>query len=318
VKYIKIIIAACLALLLLSPAAAFAQQPFSVAWENGRLSVRASNVPIGDVFAEVVRLTGMEVVGGEKLVGRLSVDFADLAPREALSRMLVGANYLVQERPARNGAAGSQLVVRIHSMDGYALPADAVSGRILVRALEDFVTSEAAYVAEEREEEAEDDPDVVEERREDRLEASKLATQGAFGPKAHIDSLIKFMDNYNDEIRLEALKAIGTRPMSVALETLVGALGDDVWEIRAASVEILGRATDPASLTAVGEVLEKGEDSDTRIDALRVLALRGDPASEIHLRAALKDNDALIRDVSAQLLAELDRRAQVKDTAGRQ
>ena len=47
----------------------------------------------------------------------------------------------------------------------------------------------------------------------------------------------------NDEIRLEALKAIGTRPMEgPALKALVETFADDAWEVRNASVDI--RASD--------------------------------------------------------------------------
>jgi hypothetical protein len=312
---------ACVCGLAVLSSSAVAQQPLDVQWVTGRLTVRASNVPLVEVVDQVARATGMDVIGREKLTGRVSVEFANLPLVPALARLLVDVNYLVQERqtsPAGTTASSSSLVLRIHSMDAaYTLPADALTGPIPVRALDQLVAAEAADVAETREQEAEDDPDVLEERREDQLEASALVAQGAFGPNAHIESLIALMDSYNDEIRLEALKAIGTRPMPAALETLTTALGDEAWEVRNAAVEILGRAGDADSIRAVGDVLETSDDRDARIDALRVLALRGGAGSEPHLRAVLTDSDALIRDVAAQLLAEIDRRALAKESTGR-
>jgi HEAT repeat protein len=307
---------ACLAYL---PLALGAQRPFDVTWSNGRLTVRAANAPLADVVGEVTRVTGIEVIGREKLVGRLSIDFKDLAPKDAFARLLVGVNYIVtvQERTAAGNATSGQLVVRIHSMEGYSLPAEAFRGSIIVPSLDRLMAAEAAEVAEERQEEAEDDPDVLEERREDKLEAERLAAQGAFGLKAPIDSIVAFLQNYNDEIRLQALKALGTRPIELVLDPIAGLLGDETWEVRTAAVEVLAGASDEVSLHKVGEVLETSDDRDARIDALRVLALRGDVASSVHLRAVLDDSDGLIRDAAAHVLAELDRRAQAKEGNGR-
>jgi len=295
----------------------FAQKPFEIAWTGERLTVHALNAPLGEVIAEVARQTGILIVGQEKLAGQLSIDFADLAPQEALTKLLADVNYIVQGRAGANGNTSSPLVVMIHSMGGSTLPAEAFSGPILVRELDVLMVVEANDVVDSRREEEEDDPDAVEDQHADKIQATALATQGAFGPKAPIDSLIKLMSSVNNEIRLEALKAIGTRPMPDALKALIGALGDEVWEVRNRSIEILGRATDVDSLRAVGETLLTSQDRDIRIDALRVLSLRGAPESADYLRAALKDADASIREVASLMLNELDRREQAKKRNGR-
>jgi HEAT repeat protein len=90
------------------------------------------------------------------------------------------------------------------------------------------------------------------------------------------------------------------------------ALGDEVWEVRMAAVEILGRDKSRESLATLGRLLEKNDDKDVRIGALRVLALRADPESAIYLRAVLKDEDPVIRAAAEQILAELDRREQAR------
>ena len=62
------------------------------------------------------------------------------------------------------------------------------------------------------------------------------------------------------------------------------------------------------SFRAVGETLKASEDRDVRIDALRVLAQRAQPASAPHLRETLKkEEDAALRDIIAFILAEFDR-----------
>lgn len=304
-------------LVVLFSSIALAQRPFDVKWVNERLSVRASGAPLADVIGEVARLTGAEVTGVDKLSGQISIDLADSTPKEALSKILAGVNYVVQERPAANGSVAPQLFVTVYSMAGNVGPADGLSGPLEIPTLIARVADEAADVEETREVEEEDDPDgVADEIREDKLEAAQLANDGAFGPEATVGSLIKLMDNYNDEIRIEALKALASRPMQAALAPLLEALGDEVWEVRTIAVEALGRASDRASLQAVGNVLRKSDDDDARLDALRVLAQRGDAAAAPYLKAVLKDSDSFIRETAERMLFELDRREQAKRARG--
>jgi hypothetical protein len=296
----------------------FAQRPFDVKFANERLSVRAADAPLADVIAEVARLAGIEVGGGDKLRGPLSIDFSEMAPKDALAKILSGVNYVIQERPAPGGTSARQIVVSVHSMAGYALPTEVFSGPLDVPALDALVAKEAADVEQEKEVDTDDDPDAsFAEVSQDKLAAAKLASEGAFGPKADVTSIAKHAQNfYNDEIRLEAMKTLGTRPMPSVLPHLIKALGDEAWEVRTAGVDILGRATDRESLQAVGQLLEKAPDPETRVDALRVLARRGDPESAIHLRAVLKDDDKLIRESAERMLAELDRRERAKAANG--
>jgi hypothetical protein len=311
---------ACLALLC---SATFAQRPFEITWANERLSVRASNAPLADVIAEVGRLTGIEVNGREKLTGLISVDIVDVPAKQALVTILADVNYIMQERPGPEGRPGRQLVVRVHSMAGYALPASALTEPVYVPALAELVAEQAAVVEEEKEEEREDDPDSFDDDvREAKLEASQLANEGAFGPKASVSSLIKLTENLdNVEIRLEALKTLGARPMQAALPSLLKALGDHVLDVSSAVVEILGQATDRASLQAVGQLLQTTANRDVRIGALRVLALRGDPESTVYLRAFVKTvdlkRDPPIRDAVEQMLTEFDRREREKQANDR-
>jgi hypothetical protein len=303
----------------------FAQSAFDVKWANERLTVSAANAPLIDVVREVSRLSGIEVVGAEKLSGSVSAEFRDLAPKQALDTLLTGVNYLITERPVAAGSRGRQLVVHVHSMAGTA-PAAANTSRtaapavapLVVPALEALVAEEAETAAEEREEE-EADPDLDELRAAERAKVSELASAGAFGPEANVSALITLAgDGHNHHVRLEAVKALGTRPMSTAVGALVRALGDEAWEVRSAAVDILGRATDAQSLAAVGGLLASDE-REIQISALRVIALRADTRSADHVRTLLtmKDVEPEIVQAANQLLAEFDLRARAQRAGDR-
>lgn len=296
-------------------ATALAQHPFDVRWSGERLSISAHDAVLADVVAEVSRIAGIEIVGGEKLSGQVTVDIMDLPPTEALAKLLAGVNYVVQERPQSADGAVRRLVVSVHSMVGYALPKSAFTGPVRVSALDAFVADEAEDEADDRDAEAED-PDTAEDMRQELGEASQLAAQGAFGPKVPLDSLIQLLKRPNDWVRAEAARALASRPattvVSRALPALIAALGDASVDVRNTVVEILGHASDHESMQAIGLLLEKNEDRDMRIRALRVLALRAQPESARYLQIGLKDPDKFIHDVAEQIQAELDRRIRAK------
>jgi hypothetical protein len=311
--YLGITSRACVAFVLLC-APAFAQQPLDITWANGGLTVHVSEAPLADVIQKVSQLIGIEVIGQEKLTGSVSVDFASLPTEPALVKLLTNVNYVIQEVAGSEPNAPQHLLLRVHSMsDGRTAPRT-MDGAIQVPALENLMTEEMHDAADEKEVEADDDdPDAVADARREKLEAAKLASEGAFGPDADVKQLLKLVENYyNDEVRLEALKALGTRPLDVSRRPAIKALGDEVWEIRLTAVEILGRDKSRESLATLGRLLEKNDDKDVRIGALRVLALRADPGSADYLRAVLKDEDPVIRAAAEQILAELDRREQAR------
>jgi hypothetical protein len=304
----------CVAWALLCAPAFAQQQPLDVTWADGGLTVHVSEAPLADVIQKVSQLTGLEVVGLEKLSGSVSVDFANLPPEPALVKILTNVNYVVQEVAGADANAPHHLVLRVHSMIEGSQRAPVLTGPIRVPALDALFTDEMHDLADEKEVEAEDDdPDAFEDARREKLEAARLASEGAFEPNADVKQLLKLVENlYNDEIRLEALKALGTRSIEVSRRPAIKALGDEVWEIRLTAVEILGKDKDPQTLATMGRLLEKSEDIDERIGALRVLALRAVPESAPYLRAVLKDEDPVIRAAADQILAELDRREQAK------
>ncbi len=172
--------------------AVYAQKPFEIGWTGDRLSVRAVNAPLGDIMAEVTRLTGIEVEGAEKLAARrVSIEFADLSAQDAFGRLLDGVNYVIQRRKGTTGQADGPLIVRIHSVDGNAPSDQTLRGPILIKALDLYMAVELNDVTETRKEEEEDDPDAVEDRRVDKARAATLAAEGAFGPATALEALVR-------------------------------------------------------------------------------------------------------------------------------
>jgi hypothetical protein len=289
-----------------------AQQPFEIGWAAERLTVRATDAPLADLIAEVSRVTGIDVTGAEKLAGLVSIDFTGLPARQALTELLSNVNYLVQDRP---GPAG-RLIVTVQGMAGGDNPGSASTPitPIFVPALLELVAEEAAVIEEEKQEEREDDPDFFDDEvRELKAEVAQLVSEGAFGAEASVNSLAELAGNLdNEEIRLEALKALSTRPLEAALPTLTTALGDDSLDVRSATVEILGRARDAESLEAIGQLAIKTGDRNVRISALRVLALRANPESAAYLRTLLGTDslkrDPQVRKAVDQMLEEHDYR----------
>ena len=286
------------------------QTRFTVNWVNDRLSVRAEDAPLFDVVAEVARLTGLKVVGAEKLQGRLTVDFTELAAVDALKSLLTEVNYFVQHESGV-GQERLGLIVRVHSMAKTTAATVSAVKALRVPAIDAIIESEAEDRAEELEDEL-DDPDVEEENKKNLQAAQELALNGAFGKAVAPRELWRYMKHENPEIRLEAIKALAQRPISDSLTPLVEAVADDSIEVRRTAIDALGHASDAESMTRIGLVLEKDPVTEARYGALRIVALRADPAAIVHLRKAATDEDLMIREAVAQLLAEFQRLAREK------
>jgi hypothetical protein len=103
---------------------AWAEAPLQVEWKEGLLSVIAEKTPLTQILREIVRQTGMEVQGLERLQGDVSVRFSALPLGEGLRRLLVNVNYAIIEDVAAQAAKPahalffSQQPNRAEGMDG--------------------------------------------------------------------------------------------------------------------------------------------------------------------------------------------------------
>jgi len=101
------------ALLLVSAVPADAQQPVSVQFRAGRVTLVARNAPIRAILAEWARLGGATVVNGERVAGApVTLELTDVPERQALDVILRGvAGYMLA--PRRAGSVGASTFDRI-------------------------------------------------------------------------------------------------------------------------------------------------------------------------------------------------------------
>jgi hypothetical protein len=315
-------IAACLCVCGAIPCASpSAQTRFSVSQSVAGLAVHATGAPLDEVVREVARLSGIDVVGAEKLAGLVSVDFSDMAVQPALEKLLAGVNYILRERSEPGVPGGRRFVLLVHSMSGGKPSDSTLTGPIHVRALDALVAEEASDVQESKEVEEEDlldDPDSDLERQEQKLAASSLVTRGDFGPAAKTAAIVELAASPNADVRREALAALASRHSAPSvLPVLLTALNDEEWDIRTLAVEIIGAFTDSHSLQSVGQLLAQTAERDVQISALRVFALRGEPEASVYVRKLAAGTDRDIALAARELTDELERRAQARRASAR-
>jgi hypothetical protein len=304
-KFLAILLLACASLL--GPRL-FAQPAFTVAWKDSQLSVRAVNAPLADVIAEIAKAAGIDVRGADKLAGGVTADINNVPLVDGLKTMLDNVNYALSSRETPNG---TQPMLVIAGMSGTARPVKP-EGALIVPLLDSMAMSNAMAHAEEQQEAA-DDADADDSKRDDLAEAQKLEAEGAFGSSAKLDDLVDFMDDLNPEIRGRALGALCARPLKVSLEPIVKALDDDDYDVSEKAIAFLGASRDAAVLAAMGKLLRETEGIGQKIEALRVLALRADRASIPMLQALIKQEpESLTAEAAKQMLLEFERRRTAK------
>jgi hypothetical protein len=101
------------ALLLTSVLPAEAQQPITLQFSAGRVTLLARNAPIRTILAEWSRLGGATVVNGERVAGPpVTLELTDVPERQALDVILRGvAGYMLA--PRRTGSVGASAFDRI-------------------------------------------------------------------------------------------------------------------------------------------------------------------------------------------------------------
>ena len=106
-------VAVTAALLLSSALPAIAQQPVTLQFSSGRVTLRAQNAPVRTILAEWARLGGATVVNGERVAGQpVTLELTDVTERQALDVILRGvAGYMLA--PRRSGSMGASAFDRI-------------------------------------------------------------------------------------------------------------------------------------------------------------------------------------------------------------
>src|SRR5690606_8195773 len=120
----RAILALTVVLALAAPAAA---QQLSLTFNNGLVSLQASNVPVRTILAEWSRLGGTEVLNGEKVAGNpVTLHLTDVPEKQALEIILRNvAGYMAAPRQA--SSAGASGYDRILVMPTSSAPAPAAA-----------------------------------------------------------------------------------------------------------------------------------------------------------------------------------------------
>jgi hypothetical protein len=89
------------------------QQPVTLRFSNGLVSLRAQNAPLRAILAEWSRLGGTTIVNGERVTGApITLELTDVPERQALDIVLrTVAGYMLGPRPA--GSTGASAFDRI-------------------------------------------------------------------------------------------------------------------------------------------------------------------------------------------------------------
>lgn len=282
----------------LSQAAALAQLT-EISLANGRLTVRATAVPVTELIDQLSRAGAMEVSGQSLLTGSLSATIENETVPAALTAILKDFDYVLSSKLGVS-AADTIYVVRILRRHRGASTGSAGSNALVIPALE------AARFSDHR---PDADPDDLAGAEADTLaeetDLLEKESTGAFGSSARFDDLLLDVDDGNPLIRLRVLEALIARDPRQALPHLVTALGDDDPRVADYVVDQLGGLEDSASLRQIGDASAKAADSAVRLGALRVFALRADRASVPYVKALLKDENETVREAASQLIVAL-------------
>lgn len=280
-----------------------------VEWRHERLSVSAAGVPLADVLGVIAGKTGLEIHGMELINGDVHADFADVSLHEALTTLLQGANYCLQD-PA--GQKDAHYVLSVLSY--VARPATgsqaakAAAGGALTQAIK--VPATAGYVPEPYRElygfaTKGDSKALRQAIRTGDTAAQAIAMQllAKLDADEAVGAAAEAAKNPDPVRRLSAIQALAELDNKRATEALGEALADPDVSIRQAAVSGLHGQTSPDALTLLAEAMRDKNES-IRALALDFLAEKGaDGVASI--RTALENEDPRLRERAGELLKQL-------------
>jgi len=299
-------------------AAASSRETLAVTYHEGRLSVRAKQMPLVSILQEVSRQTGLEVRVMSSVQQEVSVMFTGLPLLDGLRRLLAPVNYLLL---FDRSPQGSIQPTRVLVFGGGTTPSSVpLFGEALTPLREGIALKEL------REATADADPSVR------RWAVERFGEQG---DRQALPYLLTAVEDENPWVRQAALESLGQfgemaiEPLRAALQReqhhavrivalgLLGNVGredeqsvvllnnmlrDHDPRIRAATVHALGNVGDSLSNDAL-YTGARDADPEVRIAALRALALSSrDASAQAVVEEHLDDKDEAVREVAADLL----------------
>ena len=240
--------------------------------------MRAEKAPLAQVLQKIADATGMDVQGLEKATSQVSIDFSGASLADGLQKLLPDYDYALSEGdPATPDAARSRLII-LESMaarNKQAIPAK----------------SEAAAPAANAPPQGEQDPDILSEEQQRKLEEIQAAAQNR-----DIRTLESYIQDPDNTIQSAAVDALSPIDQNAAADALVTAAKSDIPSVAQGALTVLSgtdTADDQTVISTLGDALSH-KASTVRVFAAQALAVRGKDAME-YLERALKDPDPSVR-----------------------
>lgn len=268
---------------------------WSVAYSNGSngplLNVVAEQAPLIQIMEEIVRKTGIQIRGLDKLQGDISIRFSGLALEQGLVRLLAGVDHVFSTGHATNGS-GSPMKVLILRTRKTNEAQESVSGVAQPQKDEIRISADEQEKAESAAIETAlqaPDPKV-------RMEA--VAALGNTANRQAVEPLVSALADEHAEVRGQAADALMAIGDVQAVENLARLLtGDEDTQVRRRAAEALLRIQDQESLDSSDTALQALQDQDplVRMSVIDTLGALGNPQGVKPLALALKDADQTVR-----------------------
>lgn len=246
-----------------------------IALENGLLTLRARDAPLGEVVQAIGEHVGFETIVLGALEMRVDISFSELPLTTALERVLGNSSRVVVSAPEPLNRGESD-IVRIW------LLGSGESGH------ESLARNTAHAVENDLQ-----DPDV--KRRSEAMLRLGIAPATA----AELEALALALQNDEEAlVRSRAAIALGALRDERAVLVLEVALLDENSSVRVQAIHALSKIGGERATSALGGVLLHGKDSVQRVVAAQSLAAQNTVLARQYLDAVAEDPDAQIRAAS--------------------
>ena len=272
----------------------------TVVWQDGKLTVRAERAPLAAVLLSLMRRTGIEVHGLDKVDEEVSVQFAGVKLKDGLENLLARTDYVLENSRAPNGAIRLRvLILGERRGQGKAAVLDTTQAKQAAGTQDSTAAETAAHRANlEEVRKALEDSDPV-------VRAAALAALSEENPQAVSEVMADLPESRKASMRrLQALQQMAQDDRSDG-QTVLSALGDALKDndpaVQAFAVQGLTDRGDPESMEFLQNAF-RGLDSANRMLAVETAVQKGGGLQI--LQDAMQDPDRSIRSAAAELLKQ--------------